>query len=163
MSCISGSMRLVGPDGPNNVEGRVEYCSNGLWGTVSDDGFDSRDGEVVCRKLGHQHPSKALKHVQQICKNVFSMHVYIISHPGVHLFNSSHYGEGKGPIVFRALKCDGTEWRLEDCSYSSSYNEFHSEDIGLHCYERSELVEYKDEFCVKKFDHPFLSFLYIKL
>ena len=60
VSCINGSMRLVGPDGPNMVEGRVEYCSNGLWGTVTDLDFDSRDGEVVCRKLGYQHPSKSL-------------------------------------------------------------------------------------------------------
>ena len=34
-------MRLVGTNGPNTtVEGRVEYCSNGVWGTVSGSGFD---------------------------------------------------------------------------------------------------------------------------
>ena len=51
-------MRLVGPNGPKNykVEGRVEYCSNGVWGTVSYYGFDVNDGKVVCRKLGHQEP-----------------------------------------------------------------------------------------------------------
>ena len=58
MPCISGTMHLVGPDGPNIVEGRVEYCSNGVWGTVSEDNFNSEDGEVVCRKLGYQNPSK---------------------------------------------------------------------------------------------------------
>ena len=57
-SCINGNMRLVSPDGPNMVEGRVEYCSNGLWGTVTYYGFDNRDGEVVCRRLGYHHPSK---------------------------------------------------------------------------------------------------------
>ena len=61
VSCINSSMRLVGPDGPNTVEGRVEYCSNGVWGTVSYYAFDSLDGEVVCRKLGYQHPSKTLR------------------------------------------------------------------------------------------------------
>ena len=60
VSCINGSMRLVGPDGPNTVEGRVEYCSNGVWGTLSYAGFDSQEGEVVCRRLGYQHPSKIL-------------------------------------------------------------------------------------------------------
>ena len=49
-------MRLVGPNGPNKVEGRVEYCSNGVWGTVGSDGFDLRDAHVVCRKLGYQQP-----------------------------------------------------------------------------------------------------------
>ena len=60
VSCINGSMRLVGPDGPNMVEGRVEYCSNGLWSTISDNFFDTRDGEVVCRRLGYQNPSEIL-------------------------------------------------------------------------------------------------------
>ena len=50
-------MRLVGTNGPNTVEGRVEYCSNGVWGTVSSYYyFDIRDGQVVCRKLGYQQP-----------------------------------------------------------------------------------------------------------
>ena len=52
-SCSTGSMRLVGT---NTVEGRVEYCSNGVWGTVSSSGFDVRDGQVVCRRLGYQQP-----------------------------------------------------------------------------------------------------------
>ena len=55
-SCSTGSMHLVGTNGTNTVEGRVEYCSNGVWGTVSSSGFDIRDGQVVCRKLGYQQP-----------------------------------------------------------------------------------------------------------
>ena len=55
-SCSTGSMRLVGTNGPNTVEGRVEYCSNGVWGTVSSSRFDIRDGQVVCRRLGYQQP-----------------------------------------------------------------------------------------------------------
>ena len=57
-TCLQGSIYLVGSNGPNTVEGRVEYCSNGVWGTISSYGFDSRDGEVVCRRLGYQHPRK---------------------------------------------------------------------------------------------------------
>ena len=60
-SCLQGSIRLVGPSGPNTVEGRVEYCSNGVWGTISSSGFDTKDGEVVCRQLGHQHPRELAK------------------------------------------------------------------------------------------------------
>ena len=56
----NGSICLVGPSGSNTVEGRVEYCSNGLWGTISSSGFDTRDGEVVCRQLGHQNPRELI-------------------------------------------------------------------------------------------------------
>ena len=63
-SCLQGNIRLVGPSGPNTIEGRVEYCSNGVWGTIRSSGFDTRDGEVVCRQLGQQHPRKIVIDMQ---------------------------------------------------------------------------------------------------
>ena len=47
---VNGSMRLVGAD--TELEGRVEICFNGLWGTVCDDYWNSRDASVVCNHLG---------------------------------------------------------------------------------------------------------------
>ena len=43
-------MRLVG--GKDTREGRVEICTNGVWGTIYAGNWDSRDAKVVCRRLG---------------------------------------------------------------------------------------------------------------
>ena len=49
---------------PSYYRGLVEVYISEVWGTVANDGSWSReDGEVVCRELGFEIPSKLLKKI----------------------------------------------------------------------------------------------------
>ena len=49
--CTEGWIRIE--DGSIDSEGRVELCSNGVWTTIGDSGWDYSDAQVVCRQLGY--------------------------------------------------------------------------------------------------------------
>ena len=49
-TCNTGDIRLV--DGNSTLEGRVELCTQGLWGAITTSRWDSNDAKVVCRQLG---------------------------------------------------------------------------------------------------------------
>ena len=49
--CNDGDLRLRGSS--ILLEGRVEVCYDGVWGTVCDDFWGSTEVAVVCRQLGY--------------------------------------------------------------------------------------------------------------
>ncbi|XP_032184821.1 macrophage scavenger receptor types I and II isoform X2 [Mustela erminea] len=101
------TVRLVDGRGPH--EGRVEIFHNGQWGTVCDDHWELRGGQVICRSLGYQG-------VQTVHKG-------------------AHFGQGTGPIWLNEVFCFGRESSIEDCKISQwgVRGCSHAEDAGVTC------------------------------
>ncbi|XP_041609587.1 macrophage scavenger receptor types I and II isoform X1 [Vulpes lagopus] len=101
------TVRLVGGKAPH--EGRVEIFHNGQWGTVCDDHWELRGGQVICRSLGYQG-------VQTVHKGAY-------------------FGQGTGPIWLNEVFCFGRESSIEECKIRQWGVRVcsHAEDAGVTC------------------------------
>ena len=79
-----GSVRLV--NGLSPMEGRVEDCRNGVWGTVSSEGFDSLSLQVVCRSVSSSkldHSSYHYTRMYMMVKVYFGTFHIQVGFPGI--------------------------------------------------------------------------------
>ena len=50
-NCTEGELRLVSDQSP--LEGTVQFCAFGYWGTICRNSWDSREVHVVCNQFGY--------------------------------------------------------------------------------------------------------------
>uniref|UniRef100_A0A2K6F0R3 Scavenger receptor cysteine-rich type 1 protein M130 n=1 Tax=Propithecus coquereli TaxID=379532 RepID=A0A2K6F0R3_PROCO len=107
------SLRLV--DGVTECSGRLEVKFQGEWGTVCDDGWDSKDAAVVCKQLGCPTAITAIGRV-----------------------NAS---EGSGHIWLDSVSCEGHEAAVWQCRHHEWGKHYcnHNEDAGVTCSDGSDL------------------------
>ena len=123
--CNDTEVRLMGGSSPN--EGRVEFCYNGVWGTVCDDLWDVSDALVVCRQLELPIDCKYIYYTFNISQQVYRC---FIDTGAIHLF-----GGGTGLILLDDVQCTGNESSLSQCPHSGigNHNCHHNEDAGVRC------------------------------
>ncbi|KAL5460336.1 hypothetical protein EMCRGX_G033781 [Ephydatia muelleri] len=93
-TCSHGQLRLVG--GAYTSDGRVEVCTDGLYGTVCGDLWTNQDAAVVCRQMGFDAAG------------------------AVSILDASVFGPGSGRISLTRVECLGNESSLVDCPHSST-------------------------------------------
>ena len=104
--CTDGSFRLV--NGTIEQEGRVEICTNGLWGAVCHGSWNSIDAFVLCRSLGYGGSG--------IITIIIYLFIYLfIYFTGPTTYWTSTFGLATGPAPWKNVLCYGWENTLFDC------------------------------------------------
>lgn len=104
----NGGVRLVG--GASALEGRVELCLDGVWGTVCDNFWSNLDAIVVCNQLS-------------------------LGKTDAVAIQGARFGAGTGPIHLNNFFCSGTESILTNCPHQGTEDSScsHLQDASVIC------------------------------
>ena len=116
--CNDTDIRLV--DGLTSLDGRVEVCLDGLWGSVCDHRWDYRDAAVVCKQLGYNGREFSSCYIRKLCLLLLSSSVNSASYP---LLEHSNFNIFILNIHLDNVDCNGNESKLSECQHRG---------IGIH-------------------------------
>ena len=107
--CSETDIRLV--DGQTPIDGRVEVCLDGAWGSVCDDRWDFREAAVVCRQLGYNGCELKEIYIKlQFITLCFFSAANLASYPLL------EHGS-VGTIYWINFNCYGNESKLSECKH----------------------------------------------
>ena len=135
VASVDKSVRLS--DGRNELEGRVEVCMDGVWGTVCNDPWSMENTAVVCSQLGFG------KWNETSCDPLFlrccyhAVYVEIlccIGNRGYYI-NRLAVGIIEVPILLAGVQCHGNESQLVGCLRDGALIRKcnHNEDVRVVC------------------------------
>ena len=131
--CEDGGMRLVG--GSTDVEGNVEVCVDGVWGTICDPSWGDAEAKVVCTSLGY---SQFGKNTILASHSFFHKWASLSSVIGSVPYGLSYFGASTGPVHWTSISCSGSEQDIFSCTHLSietSNTCGHENDVGVKCNE----------------------------
>ncbi len=130
------------------MEGRLEVCYSGVWGTVCNINWNKIDAEVVCKQLGHSSlginclmwtSSPRLLLISKLFQThpLLNFQLFL----GATVLTVPFIQTGSGSIFLDRVACTGEENRLWDCVFSGPELNtcVHSQDAGVRCIAGSYL------------------------
>ena len=120
------------------MEGRVEVCHDGRWGTVCDSQWTDNHTAVVCRHLGFSDIIGGRLKASLLSDKVCIAH----STSDSTSFTSERFGKGSGHVFVDYINCNGSESTLlgswynygRSCSsFTHYYGCSHNNDVGVRC------------------------------
>ncbi len=120
---ISNDVRILDSEGKTTFKGRVEFRSQGIWGTICAASLDDSAAKKICKQIGYKE-GKFLNPRENKGKG------FCANYEGV-----NYCGVESAPILFSHLTCQGNEKTPMDCYRKTADKSFctHDYDALIEC------------------------------